>query len=296
MESPGEYLKRERELRGITLDRIHEVTRIQKKHLEAIEADDYDILPHPTFVKGFIKSYCRLLGVDENDAALRYDIFMRESGGKDDHAKSRDEDGPDKFAGASGTSRNNRIIAGCVALGIALMVIFYAVSSRETTGPGAVLESAVEPTVTAPADEAAPTASAEPEVRPDEYAAPPPSTAPEKKVSPVRRARKAEKDVVDEAAEPTVPAIVAVPPAAPSLPPPAVVKKTPASAENRHSLTMRADDTVWVQVAIDTGEPFDVMLRRGESLTWTAINEFALVIGNAGGVAVIFDGELIWSR
>src|SRR5574340_653189 len=82
MESPGEYLKRERELRRASLTSLFEATRIPLKYLEAIEADDYESLPHPTFVKGFIKSYCKYLGLDETDAVLRYEIYMKERSDK----------------------------------------------------------------------------------------------------------------------------------------------------------------------------------------------------------------------
>ncbi|MBI5903719.1 MAG: helix-turn-helix domain-containing protein, partial [Deltaproteobacteria bacterium] len=51
MEDPGENLKREREQRGVTLQKMHEATKVQMKHLEALEADDYSSLPHPTFVR-----------------------------------------------------------------------------------------------------------------------------------------------------------------------------------------------------------------------------------------------------
>src|SRR5574340_341513 len=82
MESPGEYLKRERELRRASLTSLFEATRIPLKYLEAIEADDYESLPHPTFVRGFIKSYCKYLGLDETDAVLRYELYMKERSDK----------------------------------------------------------------------------------------------------------------------------------------------------------------------------------------------------------------------
>jgi cytoskeletal protein RodZ len=79
MESPGEYLKRERELRGVSLKDISEVIRVSLNLLEALERDDYDMLPHPAYVKGYIKSYCKYLGLDENDAALRFELYLKES-------------------------------------------------------------------------------------------------------------------------------------------------------------------------------------------------------------------------
>src|SRR3972149_10588943 len=76
MESPGEHLKREREHRGVSLQKICESTRVPMKYLEAIEADRVEGLPQPAFVKGYIRNYCKVLGLDENDAVLRYEVWL----------------------------------------------------------------------------------------------------------------------------------------------------------------------------------------------------------------------------
>ncbi|MBI5874355.1 MAG: helix-turn-helix domain-containing protein, partial [Deltaproteobacteria bacterium] len=77
MESPGEYLKRERELRGIRLEVISDATKIRAGLLAAIEKNDFDALPAAPFVKGFIQAYCKYLGLDVQDALLRYEAYMR---------------------------------------------------------------------------------------------------------------------------------------------------------------------------------------------------------------------------
>ncbi len=75
-ESFGEYLKREREMRGITLEEIAEITKISKSNLEAIEGDDYKRLPPPIYVQGFLKAYASHLGLDSNDVLLRYQMYL----------------------------------------------------------------------------------------------------------------------------------------------------------------------------------------------------------------------------
>ncbi|MGC8579255.1 MAG: helix-turn-helix domain-containing protein [bacterium] len=64
MDSFGEYLRRERELRHIELDEISRVTKIKKSYLQAIENDAYDELPDIPLVKGFIRAYCNYLGLN----------------------------------------------------------------------------------------------------------------------------------------------------------------------------------------------------------------------------------------
>lgn len=78
MDCPGEYLKRERELREVSLEDISSEIRVSVKLLKALEADDYQSLPHTAFVKGFIKAYCKYLGLDGNEALLRYELYLQE--------------------------------------------------------------------------------------------------------------------------------------------------------------------------------------------------------------------------
>lgn len=66
MESFGSRLKREREKRKITLDDISVATKIAPRFLIALESDQFDQLPGGIFNKGFVRSYARHLGLDEN--------------------------------------------------------------------------------------------------------------------------------------------------------------------------------------------------------------------------------------
>jgi len=74
-ESFGEYLKREREMRGILLEEISEATKIGKDILEALENDDHKRLPPQVYVRGFLRTYASYLGLDVNDVLLRYQSY-----------------------------------------------------------------------------------------------------------------------------------------------------------------------------------------------------------------------------
>jgi hypothetical protein len=60
----GALIKRIREGKGLSLDDVAGATRIAKRYLEAIEADEYARLPAATFVRGYLRSLARLLEVD----------------------------------------------------------------------------------------------------------------------------------------------------------------------------------------------------------------------------------------
>jgi cytoskeleton protein RodZ len=68
----GEHLKRERELRGVTLDEISTATRIATRFLEAIENEQWERLPGGVFNRGFVRAVARYLGLDEEDILAEY--------------------------------------------------------------------------------------------------------------------------------------------------------------------------------------------------------------------------------
>lgn len=68
----GEYLKKERKARNISLREIADVTRISKHRLKSIEDNRRDQWPAEIFVKGFIKSYSEYIGLDTTDVMNRY--------------------------------------------------------------------------------------------------------------------------------------------------------------------------------------------------------------------------------
>jgi len=68
----GEHLKREREMRGVTLEEISAATRISTRFLEALENEHWEELPGGVFNRGFIRSVARFLGLDEDALVAEY--------------------------------------------------------------------------------------------------------------------------------------------------------------------------------------------------------------------------------
>jgi hypothetical protein len=68
----GEELRRERELRQISLREVAEATKINLRFLEALENNDFDTLPGGFFVRGFIKAFARHIGVNEEAMVNAY--------------------------------------------------------------------------------------------------------------------------------------------------------------------------------------------------------------------------------
>lgn len=67
MSSLGQKLRRARQEQGKTLEDIAAVTRINPRHLAAIEEDRLDLLPGKFFARSFVRQYAQLLGLPEQE-------------------------------------------------------------------------------------------------------------------------------------------------------------------------------------------------------------------------------------
>jgi cytoskeleton protein RodZ len=70
----GEELRREREIRGISLKEIADATKISKRFLEALERNDHRTLPAPVFTRGFVREYSRYVGLNVEEMVNRYNF------------------------------------------------------------------------------------------------------------------------------------------------------------------------------------------------------------------------------
>ena len=68
----GNQLKEEREKQGLSREQVSEVTKIRIHIIEALENEEWSSLPSSVFVKGFIRSYAQVLGLDWNRAVALY--------------------------------------------------------------------------------------------------------------------------------------------------------------------------------------------------------------------------------
>jgi cytoskeleton protein RodZ len=68
----GEELRRERQIRGISLEEISSATKISVRLLSALERGDVKQLPAPAFTRGFIRAYSTHLGIDADEKVNAY--------------------------------------------------------------------------------------------------------------------------------------------------------------------------------------------------------------------------------
>jgi len=68
----GERLRREREMRGVSLDQIVATTKIGRRLLLALEEEQFDLLPGGIFNKSYVKAYAKCIGINEDEAVAEY--------------------------------------------------------------------------------------------------------------------------------------------------------------------------------------------------------------------------------
>jgi cytoskeletal protein RodZ len=69
----GEDFRREREEKSISLEEVSKATKISTSVLQALENDRFNDLPPSVYVRGFIRSYCRYVGLDETSHLKAYE-------------------------------------------------------------------------------------------------------------------------------------------------------------------------------------------------------------------------------
>src|SRR2546428_2676183 len=72
----GSTFKKARETKGIPLAKIAAETRISSRFLEAIENEDFHLLPGGIFNRGFIRTYAERVGLDPEQALSDYEQLI----------------------------------------------------------------------------------------------------------------------------------------------------------------------------------------------------------------------------
>ena len=62
----GSTLRETRVRRKTTLQQAEDDTKIRVKYIQAMENEDFDLMPSPAYVKGFLRTYSAYLGLDAN--------------------------------------------------------------------------------------------------------------------------------------------------------------------------------------------------------------------------------------
>lgn len=281
MSSIGERLRQERLRLGLSLEQIAKQTRIHARHLEAIEADDYDRIPGRFFARSFLRQYARSVGLDESqlEGEMEKLTASERLPFQEDPARPKPRIAIPSLPLAS-RPRDARVrrplvaLAGFLAIMFACSGLYYLWQRAEKRPQTAKVETkARTPRVVPPA--ATPTPS---EPAPAALPAPPPT----------------ETATSGTATHPAVEPPPAAAATAPVRTPPSAAPETPRPtlpAAGRIVVEVTVQEPVWMEVRADGKVIFSATLRGGQSRAFTGNQAVRMLTGNAGGMEVRYNGQ-----
>ncbi len=318
MGSFGERLRREREMRGIGLDEIATATKISTRNLRALEEEKFDQLPGGIFNKGFVRAYAKFLGIDQDQIVAEYEAasqeteVAREQKLKEDFAKA--EFRKQKKEDDQEISLEPKSQWGTIAIIVLIAAIGYGGYSYYQRRKLDKLQQAQTPPTIAvrPAPQTQP-----PQISPpvaDASAAgttsTPNATAPNTATSPSPTMTQAAKpadtaktespkpaqtipvDATKPASQKTeVPATPTTPKATPEQKPTTQEQKPSTASGPPFELKIKVNKQSWVSIKADGKTLVNGTLQPGTEKTFKATEKIDVILGNAGGVEVSYNGK-----
>jgi cytoskeletal protein RodZ len=139
----GNTLREARIRRGLSTVDVENVTKIRKKYLEALEENDFEVLPGPTVVKGFLRSYALFLKLDPE--LLLYEYRSQYESHKEETGPLRTEMTQQRRSPTSAerkkkrTRRSQRGYATAAVVAIIIIVVIAYFGARQGGKGPAVL-------------------------------------------------------------------------------------------------------------------------------------------------------------
>ena len=264
METLGEYLRNKREEKNISLDQVAQVTKINISYLQAIENDDFHMLPASTFVKGFLRHYAQCIGLDPEDVVFRFKSALQS-----------EKEPPGRLVRRKGVfKKSGLIVFFLLFLGFVVWLFLNqgAWNKRESaTGIGSPRQGSE--------DESRKTILKKElgvngetleldtfdEVQPQDQEK---DRAPEE-----HRGEQGPQEQPEKAQD--------------------IDASRPEATRQPITLSVHAGQTTWIRVSIDAAPSFEVTLQPDERVVWKADEKIHLRVGNAGGIQLVYNGKVI---
>jgi cytoskeleton protein RodZ len=228
----GRYLQNHRKAKNIPLEAVSRLTRISMSSLRHIEDEEWDSLPSPVFVRGFLRAFAEAIGADPEEVLRRYDL-SRQIGIQ--HERSRNQY-------QSNTNFWVRLLLTAVSIAILIGATIYVAKWMEgdDSGEAQTLESNSTETG----------------------------------------------EVAVGAANPAPVTEVNMPESSVAI--------SPAIEQPKElTLVVSAVEATRFRVIADTRKSEQFDLKPGDELTLKAESQFNLLIDNAAGVHLVFNGQAV---
>jgi cytoskeleton protein RodZ len=306
--SPGKRLRIARQAKGLSHSEVAAHLHLSSAIVQALEQDDHDRLPGPVFVRGYLRNYARLLGLDDK-------TFVAEL----DHPGADEQEAPavTKTRARPEIHSNHfavRLVSWLIGISLIVLLALWwqgrlnweaieAPVPEQAAAPSAVDEDGA---LRLPEPDAAPAAlpSIEPASAADnsneqpDRAAPTPTDTPPATPAVVSEPAD-EPDAAPLIAEESRPAAPQTserqPPATAASPPPAPADATEPEADLKPAaagVVFEFSGPCWVDIR-DSTRKFKIFgeMRKGDRRTLEGVPPYSVILGNAPTVSVFVNGE-----
>ena len=136
----GKKLKEAREEKGLSLRDVEEATKIRKKYLQALENENFDVIPGKTYARGFLKNYSNFLSLDTNALLEEFDEIIYSSNYFQEKEYTSAPSPP-----RSSKSEGKMFRLGLVVIALLLLFIGHSLFSNGSTPEGSPPHGARNP-------------------------------------------------------------------------------------------------------------------------------------------------------
>lgn len=244
------YLRERRQEQSLSLEEIATTTFVPLRLLKAIDAGQFNLLPEPVFIQGFLRRYADALGLDGMTIAKSFPIESTPEPEPVDvvetpHPQAKTNDAQ-PIDSPSGERRFPYWVLGsAVAACLVAVVAIASLANRPKSDPKPVSQNPPAPT-----------------------GQPSPS-----KPAPVTP-------------KPSAPLVAASPAPSPS---PTIAASPSPQPGQPVEVAVSLSDRSWMEVRVDGKTEFEGMLNKGDQKTWTGKKQVLLRVGNAGAVSASFN-------
>ena len=276
-ESNSQELKTKREALGLSLADVYRRTRISIAYLQAIENNDFHLLPTPTYSKNFIKTYASTVGIDSKPMLINYEDYLKSRKG----LQALPPEGVSQKKLLFTRIANPKTYWGIAAVLIIISVVICFISKQYQSSSD-IINSTRRIAATVPENKEQPVNSpvnamvsisqqikADPKFVLNEVN----KQSPVKEQSiPSRGKNNAVKSLKEQV----------------SLP--AENVKSATNSEEASLLIISAIEETWIRIKADQNPSFQILLKSGEKFERKAAS-VDMDIGNAGGIKIKFKGK-----
>ena len=275
----SQELKATREALGLSLADLFQRTRISVAYLQAIENNNFHLLPVSVYSKNFIKTYARTLGIDSKPILINYEGYLNSQKG----LKGLPPEGVSERRLFFAKIANPKTYWGIASVLIVISVVAWLISKQyqsssdiinSTRRIAVAIPENKEQIVNSPVNMAVPISQqikATPELALNEINKQSQVKAQSISSKMENNAEKPSKEQVSLSVKNVQPAV---------------------NSEEASLLIISAIEETWIRIKADQNPSFQVLLKSGEKFERKAVS-FNMDIGNAGGIKIQFKGKNI---